>query len=226
MAGNNVATALPGVVLASDEIDGIHFPVSKLAFGAEDEATLVSEENPLPVDLPEGLASDAKLDDILAKLSADPATQTTLAALLAAIQAGIDVAAAALPLPDGAASEATLVALVDKLPTLGAKAPGGSVSVTPSTDQDPIFDHANGTKTSVTASAMVITPPSGCKFIRISSDVDVFVNTAGAAAVDNGTSIRILANQPETIPVTAGVEVRALSSSGTAVVRCTPLKAR
>ena len=94
------------------------------------------------------------------------------------------------------------------------------------TNQDPIFDHANGTKTSVTASATVLTPPTGCRFARISSDVDIFVNTAGATAVDDGTSIRIVANQPEIIPVVAGTAVKALSSSGTAVVRCTPMKAR
>jgi hypothetical protein len=96
----------------------------------------------------------------------------------------------------------------------------------PSPDQDPIFDHANGTKTSVTTSATVITPPTGCKYLRISADADVFVNTAGSAAVDDGTSIRIIANQPEVIPVTAGTAVKALSASGTAVVRCTPLKVR
>ena len=96
----------------------------------------------------------------------------------------------------------------------------------PSADQDPIFDHANGTKTSVTASATIITTPAGCTFLRISSDVDIFVNTAGNAAVDDGTSIRIVANQPETIPVPPSTAIKALSSSGTAIVRCTPMKVR
>jgi hypothetical protein len=93
-------------------------------------------------------------------------------------------------------------------------------------DQDPIFDHANGTKVAVTTSASVITPPAGCKYLRISADVDVVVNTAGAAAVDNGSSIRIIANQPETIPVTPSVAVFALSLGASATVRCTPLKVR
>jgi hypothetical protein len=100
------------------------------------------------------------------------------------------------------------------------------VSTSSSSDQDPIFDHANGTKTSVTVSATVLVPPAGCKFARISADVDVFVNTAGSTAVDDGTSLRIVANQPEVLPVTASVAVKALSSSGTAVVRCTPMKVR
>jgi hypothetical protein len=100
------------------------------------------------------------------------------------------------------------------------------VSSSPSTDQDPIFDHANGTKTSVTTSATIITPPAACKFLRISTDVDIFVNTAGSAAVDDGTSIRVVANQPEIIPVVAATAVKALSSGGTATVRCTPMKVR
>lgn len=100
------------------------------------------------------------------------------------------------------------------------------VSATLDQTATPIYDHTNGTKTSVTSSATVLMPPAGCYLARISSDVDIFVNTAGNAAVDDGTSVRILANLPEIIPVTAAVAVKALSSSGTAVVRCTPLKAR
>jgi hypothetical protein len=96
----------------------------------------------------------------------------------------------------------------------------------PSADQDPIFDHAAGVKTNVTVSVTIVTPPIFCKFVRISSDVDIFVNTAGNTAVDDGTSIRIVANIPEVIPVTAEVPVKALSSAGTAVVRATPLKMR
>ena len=119
---------------------------------------------------------------------------------------------------------AALIALVPA--ALGSQTNAGSLSVAPSKDQDPIYDHANGTKTSVTTSATIITPPAGCKFIRLSSDVDIFVNTAGSAAVDDGTSIRIVANQPEIIPVTAATAVKALSSSGTATVRCTPYKER
>jgi hypothetical protein len=112
---------------------------------------------------------------------------------------------------------------------LGAATPAGTNNigkVSPADDQDPIFDMANGTKTSVTTSATVITPPTGCKYVRIGADVDIFVNTAGATAVDDGTSIRIIAGQPEIVPVTAGTAVKALSSSGTAIVRCMPLKAR
>jgi hypothetical protein len=95
-----------------------------------------------------------------------------------------------------------------------------------SADQDPVFDTANGTKTSVTSSATVLTPPAGCKYCRISTDADIVVNTNGATAVDDGTAARIIAGLPEIIPVIAGTAVKALSLSGTATVRCTPLKSR
>lgn len=96
----------------------------------------------------------------------------------------------------------------------------------PSADQDPIFNHAAGVKVAVTTSVALFTPPAGCKFARISTDVDIVVNTANAAAVDDGTAVRIVANLPEVIPVTAGIQVRALSLGASATVRCTPLKAR
>jgi hypothetical protein len=125
---------------------------------------------------------------------------------------------------------ATLGGYMDGLEALlGAATPAGTNNIgkiSPADDQDPIFDTVNGTKTSVTTSATIITPPAGCKYVRVGTDVDIFINTTGATAVDDGTSIRVVANQPEVVPVTAGTAVKALSSSGTAVVRCMPLKAR
>jgi hypothetical protein len=38
-----------GSVVATDDIGGVHYPLSKLAFGALDSVTLVSAANPLPV---------------------------------------------------------------------------------------------------------------------------------------------------------------------------------
>lgn len=118
-----------------------------------------------------------------------------------------------------------VLALISSL-TAGPLTDAGSLSVVPSTSQNPIFDHVNGTKSSVTVSATIITTPAGCQFLRISTDVDVFVNTAGNAAVDDGTSIRVIANTAEVIPVPPSTAIKALSSSGTATVRCTPLKVR
>lgn len=38
-----------GAVIATDEIAGVHYPISKIAFGDLDAATLVSAANPMPV---------------------------------------------------------------------------------------------------------------------------------------------------------------------------------
>lgn len=100
------------------------------------------------------------------------------------------------------------------------------VPIVPGASQDPIFDHANGTKTSITTTAAIITPPALCRYVRISTDADIVINTANSAAIDDGTATRIIANSPEIVPVVAGVQVHALSLSGTAVVRCTPMKVR
>lgn len=53
---DNITAPGVGTVLASDEIGGVHFPRSKVAFGADGTATDVSEGSPLPVALP-GLAT-------------------------------------------------------------------------------------------------------------------------------------------------------------------------
>lgn len=103
------------------------------------------------------------------------------------------------------------------------KATGQRVS--PVASQDPIFDHANATKTAVTASATVLTVPAGCYFARISGDGDFFLRTDGEAAADAAGSLRVIANQPEIIPVTPGAVLKAFASVSV-VVRVTPLKVR
>ena len=94
-----------------------------------------------------------------------------------------------------------------------------------SADQDPVFDHAAGTKTTVTTSATILTPPAGCKFARFSSNVDCFIRTDGSAAADDAASVPLYAGQPEVLPVTAAVIVKGFAASS-AVIRAMPLKAR
>lgn len=139
--------------------------------------------------------------------------------------------------------EALLTALnsyVDGLEGLLAKGPQTaalSLSTTPSTDQDPIFDHVTGTSVSVPTTAGgtgILQVPAGCKFLRIDASADIVVRTdrsandttANGVVADNGMAIRIIANQPETIPVIAGNWVRGLALSSTATVRACPMKVR
>ncbi|MFS0771044.1 hypothetical protein [Sphingomonas sp. 1P08PE] len=60
MADNILAPA-SGTSFATDEIGGIHYPRTKIAFGADGTATDASAANPLPVADPAGTAAIAKL---------------------------------------------------------------------------------------------------------------------------------------------------------------------
>lgn len=94
-----------------------------------------------------------------------------------------------------------------------------------SPDQDPVLDHTNGVKVTVTTSAVVFTPPAGCKFARFSCDVDTFIRTDDAVAADNAAAVRLYAGPPEILPVKEGVPVRGYCPTS-AVLRITPLKVR
>lgn len=126
--------------------------------------------------------------------------------------------------------ETLLTAVRDRLPAaLGAQTASNSLSTTPSTDQDPIFDHANGARVAVTAAvANVITPPVGCKYLRVQSTTDCFVRTDATDPGDAAGSIRLLANVPETIPVVAGAsgQVRVIRATADGVIYATPMKVR
>lgn len=103
----------------------------------------------------------------------------------------------------------------------------GVLSVILPADQDPVFDHVNGVRVALTAntSTLLITPANGCKYIRINSEVDVFINTNNNAASDAATSVKIMANSPEVIPVIAGSTVNMFSTLA-GIVRATPMKVR
>lgn len=120
--------------IATDEIAGIRYQRVKAGFGEDGEYSDVSASSPLPVaasalPLPDGaatqatlaavlaamgpLATDAGLAAILSKLSSDPATQTTLAAIFARVPAlGQALAAGSVPVVLTAAQIASLMAPV------------------------------------------------------------------------------------------------------------------
>ncbi len=97
---------------------------------------------------------------------------------------------AALPLPTGAATETKVEALRALL--------AGTLKVAPPADQDPVFNHAAGVKlTAVNASVKLLDVPADCKYVRISCESDILVNTTAAGpAADDGKSIRIAAGPP------------------------------
>lgn len=100
-----------------------------------------------------------------------------------------------------------------------------NVVASPSPAQDPIFDHANGIKVTVTASAVVFTPPAGCYFAQFDVDVGTFIRTDDVAAADAAGAYRLIADQDRILPVTPGLAVRAYCPTS-AVLRIIPMKVR
>ena len=88
--GDNFTAPGVGLVFATDNVDEVHVPLNKIAFGGSGVATPVTEETPFPV--------------------ADPAIVSAVEALLAAINAAAEgtqpISAASLPLPAGASTAA------------------------------------------------------------------------------------------------------------------------
>lgn len=91
---------------------------------------------------------------------------------------------------------------------------------------DPIYDEANGKKTSVTSSSSILTPGTSCVFAWLGTDSAIVINTNGAAAVDDGTGVYVPAGFAGIIPVRPTVAIFALSLSGTAIVRIVPTTVR
>lgn len=95
---DNITAPATGTVLSTDEIAGVHYPRTKIAFGADGSATDVSPDAPFPVSVAElPLASGAstaanqaaliELVDGIETLLGSLGTQETLAAILAKIVA-------------------------------------------------------------------------------------------------------------------------------------------
>lgn len=82
------APSSTGATIATDDISSIHHQLMKLEFGSDGVATMVDAANPLPA---ADAAVLAELVLILNKLSADPATQTTLQSILTKLNASIAV---------------------------------------------------------------------------------------------------------------------------------------
>jgi len=198
--------------------------------------------------LPSGAATSAKQDTLaglVGEVQASPTANTLLdrlKSIATALAGTLAISASALPLPTGAATSAnqdTLAGLVGEVQTTPtantmldrlkaiATALAGTLTMQPSADQDPKYDHSAGTKyTSSVTSGTVITPAAGVKYIRIWCSVDTLVRTDGTAAADDGGSIFCAANVSETIPVVPSTAVTAITLTGAGVVRATPMITR
>ena len=67
---DNITSPVPlGAVLATDEINGVHHPLTKVEFGGPDEARPVTSSDPLPVTSAELTQSLQELSFVLRALS-------------------------------------------------------------------------------------------------------------------------------------------------------------
>lgn len=100
---DNITAPAAGLSFATDEIGGVHYPRTKLSIGADGAAADVSTSNRLPVALPDGFATAAKQDDLIAAIEAispgggsggdaSAANQVTGNNLLTSIAASLDSA--------------------------------------------------------------------------------------------------------------------------------------
>ena len=115
MADNVQITPGSGANIATDDVGGVQYQRVKVNFGAEGQATDVSPANPLPVTSPSDFPDTGSLAEL----------QAIHAALTAGIpvsgqfwQTTQPVSANALPLPNGASTEATLAQAVSALAAL------------------------------------------------------------------------------------------------------------
>lgn len=125
---NNVT--IDGVVYATDDITGVHYQYNKLAFGPDDTATTVTATVGLPVAVVGTVAVTGNFYQATQPVSiagtigvTGPLTDTQLRAT------ALPVSATSLPLPTGAATEATLAAISTKTPALGQTTMVGSTPV-------------------------------------------------------------------------------------------------
>lgn len=205
-----------GASIATDEISGVHHQLMKVEFGLNGSTTPVSVVDPFPVT---DAAAEASLVSILLKLSADPATQTTLAAIL-------------VKLADPA-TQTTLAAVLAKIiaaPATEAKQDTGNTSLSTIAAKDfatqttlalikaktDNIDVALSTRTKpadtqiVSAASLPLPTGAATSALQTQPGVDIgdvtINNAAGASAVniqDGGNSITV----DGTVAIGAGAAV-------------------
>lgn len=180
---------LGGSSIGVDNIGGIDYELVKMAYGDVGSITPVSPTNPLPVapSLPINAAIETggNLAAILAKLSSDPATQTTLAAILAKIiSAPATAANQATEITSLANLDVALSTRLKPADTLTAVTTVGTITNTVNTSEVAPTAILNGKTTVATAgSRVVLASTTPCKSVTIKA----LSTNAGFIYVGNST---------------------------------------
>lgn len=240
----NTAAILVSSTSTSNAAPGAAIPAEATMVGGTDGGTLravaVNATGQVQVDQLSTLATQATLSALNGKFGAlgQAAMAGSAPVVIASDQSTLPVSAASLPLPTGAATEATLSAASAKLPaTLGQKAMAASLAVAIASDQSTLPVSAaslplpSGAATEATLSAASAKLPAtlGAHAVAASLSVTVAPDQGAIPVSDNGGSLTVdgsvsASNFPATVntdygtPGASTVRVAAMLGVGTAAV--------
>jgi hypothetical protein len=240
----NTAAILVSSTSTSNAAPGAAIPAEATMVGGTDGGTLravaVNATGQVQVDQLSTLATQATLSALNGKFGAlgQAAMAGSAPVVIASDQSTLPVSAASLPLPTGAATEATLSAASAKLPaTLGQAAMAASLAVAIASDQSTLPVSAaslplpSGAATEATLSAASAKLPAtlGAHAVAASLSVTVAPDQGAIPVSDNGGSLTVdgsvsASNFPATVntdygtPGASTVRVAAMLGVGTAAV--------
>ncbi len=240
----NTAAILVSSTSTSNAAPGAAIPAEATMVGGTDGGTLravaVNATGQVQVDQLSTLATQATLSALNGKFGAlgQAAMAGSAPVVIASDQSTLPVSAASLPLPTGAATEATLSAASAKLPaTLGQAAMAASLAVAIASDQSTLPVSAaslplpSGAATEATLSAASAKLPAtlGAHAVAASLSVTVAPDQGAIPVSDNGGSLTVdgsvsASNFPATVntdygtPGASTVRVAAMLGVGSAAV--------
>lgn len=175
---NNVTAPAGGIAFATDEVGGLHFPYAKLAFGGEDIAIAVADSAGarLPVTVSGTVSVSGGLTN--AELRAVP-VPVAFSGQSVGIIGTSAISAAALPLPAGASTEATLAALNAKIAVLeGGRTP---VAVQTLATLTRAYDYAGGQRLTTAGAGQVRSAAVAASEVLLHASVRGFFRVGDAA---------------------------------------------
>lgn len=240
----NTAAILVSSTSTSNAAPGAAIPAEATMVGGTDGGTLravaVNATGQVQVDQLSTLATQATLSALNGKFGAlgQAAMAGSAPVVIASDQSTLPVSAASLPLPTGAATEATLSAASAKLPaTLGQKAMAASLAVAIASDQSTLpvsaaslpLPSGAATEATLSAASAKLPPTLGAHAVAKSLSVTVAFDQDAIPVSDNGGSLTVdgsisASNFPATVntdygtPGASTVRVAAMLGVGTAAV--------
>lgn len=197
---DNVQAPATGLTFATDELTGqVHWPYAKMAWGADGAAVPVADAN--------GARFPVAIGGTLPAFAAPPTVNigTTPGLTDAQLRAtAVPVSAAALPLPAGASTEATLAVLAAKIAALeGGRTPVAVQAVATATRA---YTYASGQRLTTSGAGQVRSTAVAATEVLLHASVRGFlrVGSASVTAEVNAGSIPLEAGEKFHLQITSG----------------------